>query len=127
MKIKSSFIILKGVRLHGFIGVGEQEKVVGNDYLLDIRIEYPYQAAVNSDDLTHTLNYAAVYELVKRVLDEPCNLLEYAAGKIGKSLFQTFEEILSIDIKLLKLAPPMGADCYGAGVELHLTNEKNRL
>lgn len=126
MKVSSSYILLKGVRFHGFIGVGEQEKIAGNDYLLDLRIEYPYQKAMKSDGLSHTLSYADVYNTVKTVMHKPCNLLEYAAGNIGTLLFTTFPEIITLDITLLKINPPMGADCETAGVELHLINDKSR-
>ena len=33
----------------------------------------------------------------------------------------------SIDLKLVKLNPPMGADSDGAGVELHLINDKTEV
>ena len=36
-----------------------------------------------------------------------------------KAIEKTFPEVTSIDLKLTKLNPPMGADCDGAGVEIH--------
>jgi dihydroneopterin aldolase len=54
----------------------------------------------------------------------PSNLLEHVAGRIAKAVMAAYPEILSVDIKLTKTNPPMGADCKGAGVEIHLINDK---
>jgi dihydroneopterin aldolase len=54
----------------------------------------------------------------------PSNLLEHVAGRIAKAVMSAYPEILSVDIKLTKTNPPMGADCKGAGVEIHLINDK---
>ena len=43
-----------------------------------------------------------------------------AANLIIDNLKSSFPLIQTIDLKLTKLNPPMGADCNGAGVELHI-------
>ena len=123
MVISTSYILLRGVHFHAFIGVGEQERSVGNDYILDLRIGYSLANAMESDDVMDTLNYAEVYDLIKNVMQHPMKLLEAAAGCIVDNLTATYKGIESIDLKLIKLNPPMGADCEGAGVELHLINK----
>lgn len=55
----------------------------------------------------------------------PVKLLEYAAHNIEVELGKQFPKIEEIHLQLTKLNPPMGADCYGAGVELHVINEKS--
>ena len=72
-----------------------------------------------------TLNYATVYEAVASEMMIPSNLLEHVAGRIGTHLLDMFPEIKDIDLSITKLNPPMGADCTGAGVEVHLINDKN--
>jgi len=123
MVISTSYILLRGVCFHAFIGVGEQERCVGNDFILDLRIGYSLANAMKSDDVMDTLNYAEVYDLIKNVMQHPMKLLEAAAGCIVDNLTATYKGIESIDLKLIKLNPPMGADCEGAGVELHLINK----
>ena len=123
MVISTSYILLRGVHFHAFIGVGEQERCVGNDYIRDLRRGYSLANAMESDDVLDTLNYAEVYDLIKNVMQHPMKLLEAAAGCIVDNLTATYKGIESIDLKLIKLNPPMGADCEGAGVELHLINK----
>ena len=126
MELTSTYILLQGLQYHAFIGVGEQEQVVGNDYVLDLRLGYPFAAAMESDVVDDTLNYADVFNVVSEVMKQPSKLLEAAAGKIVKELCARYKRLESIDLKLVKRNPPMGADCDSAGVELHLINDKTK-
>ena len=61
----------------------------------------------------------------RREMEKPSQLLEHVAGRIGRCLIDSYPVIEEVDIEIMKINPPMGADCDGAGVELHLTNGKN--
>ena len=124
MKIKNSCIFLNGLRFHAFHGVMPQERLTGNDYRVDLKIDFPLEKAVGSDDVNDTLNYATVYAAVKEEMDVPSQLIERVAYRIADRLFRTFKVINEVEIKVEKCNPPMGADCEGAGVELHLINDK---
>ena len=60
-------------------------------------------------------------------MSEPCNLVEHAAFKMAERMMKRWPQITTVDVKLIKINPPMGADCDGAGVELHLINDKTQL
>ena len=124
MKLMSSKIYLRNVRFHAFHGVSPQEGIVGNDYLVNLVLDYDFSSAMKTDDLQGTLNYAEVYKIVDQEMGVPSQLLERVAYRIGDRLSRKFTSITSINIKLTKLNPPFGADCKGAGVELHLINDK---
>lgn len=124
MRIKESFVRLERVRLHGLHGVLPQERRVGNDYELSLRIGYPLQAAMQSDRVEDTLNYASVYDLVREEFAKPSALIEHVAARLADALFAAFPAITTIDLLLTKRNPPMGAACDGASVELHLINDK---
>ena len=127
MELTSTYILLQGLQYHAFIGVGEQEQVVGNDYVLDLRLGYPFAAAMESDVVNDTLHVADVFNVVSEVMKQPSKLLEAAAGKIVKELCARYKRLESIDLKLVKRNPPMGADCDSTGVELHLINDKTKV
>ena len=38
---------------------------------------------------------------------------------MAEAIGKTFPQVTSIDLELIKLNPPMGADCEGASVEIH--------
>lgn len=124
MAVKSSYILLENVKFYALHGVLPQERKVGNDYQVSLRIGYDISRAMVSDDVNDTLNYAEVYQLMSQEMSVPSALLERVAGRIGDRLFRKFPAIQSIDLTIIKVNPPMGADSEGAGVEVHLINDK---
>lgn len=124
MKLMSSKIYLRNVRFHAFHGVLPQERIVGNDYLVNLVLDYDFSSAMKTDDLQGTLNYAEVYQKVKEEMAVPSKLLEHVAGRIAHRLFSDFPEIQKLQLSITKVNPPMGADSDGAGVEVVLTNDK---
>lgn len=119
-----TYIRLEKLRFRAFHGVLPQERTVGGDFEVTLRIGYPWQQAMESDVVGDTLDYAAVYRLVRAEMALPSQLLEHVAGRIVKALLRDFPQITSVDLWLTKVTPPMGADSEGAGVELHLINDK---
>lgn len=115
--VQSSSIFLRSLRFHAFHGVMEQERTVGNDYLVDVRIGCQLAKAMESDDVNDTVNYAEVYGVIREEMRQPSRLLENVVGRIGRRLLDEFPMIETLDLKLTKVNPPMGADCDGAGVE----------
>jgi len=97
------------------------------EYVLDLRLGYPFATAMKSDDVADTLNYAEAFNVIREVMKQPARLLESVAGSIVEALCAAFPMLSSIDLKLVKLNPPMGADSDGAGVELHLINDKTEV
>lgn len=126
MLVTSSYIFLKNLHFHAYHGVLPQENIIGNDYIVNVRIKYGMNRVIVSDNLTDTISYADVFECIKQEMNVPSKLLEHVAGRIGNRLIKEYPQIETIDIKLMKRNPPMGSDCDGAGVELHLVNEKTK-
>lgn len=124
MKLMSSKIYLRNVRFRAFHGVLPQEGIVGNDYLVNLVLDYDFSSAMQTDDLQGTLNYAEVYQKVREEMAVPSKLLEHVAGRIAHRLFSDFPEIQKLQLSITKVNPPMGADSDGAGVEVVLTNDK---
>lgn len=124
MTLKESYIYITDLRFHAFHGVMPQERLVGNDYSIDIKIGYDVSDAMISDEVDDTLNYAEVYQIVDQEMGVPSKLVERVAYRICDRLFRKYASISSINIRLTKLNPPFGADCKGAGIELHLINDK---
>ena len=122
MKLERSYITLKGLRFRAFHGVLPQERLTGGDFLVTVKVGYPLATAMASDDVADTLNYAALYDLVAQEKAKPSKLLEHVAGRIAKAIEKAFPQVSSIDLKVTKLNPPMGADCEGAEVEIKIGN-----
>lgn len=120
--LSDGYISLRNVRFHAFHGVLPQERQVGGDFLVTVRVGYPLERAMETDRVDDTLDYSVLYALVEREMSEPSKLLEHVAGRIVKAVTASFPEVTSVDLELTKLNPPMGADCDGAAVEVHFKN-----
>ena len=121
MMFSDGYISLRDVRFHAFHGVLPQERRVGGDFLVTVRVGYPLERAMETDNVDDTLDYSALYALVEREMTEPSKLLEHVAGRIVKAITTSFPEVTSVDLELTKLNPPMGADSEGAAVEVHFS------
>lgn len=116
-------VFLDEVRFHAFHGVMPQERAVGADFTVWLTVGYDFVKAAESDDLSDTISYADLYEVVRSEMDKPSQLLEHVALRIVKAVASRWPKVEKIDIRLAKDNPPMGADCKGAGVEIHFINK----
>lgn len=105
-------------RMHFFAyhGVSSQERRVGNDYEVSLRVRYPFEQAMVSDNLDDTLNYAALYALVAAEMARPSALLEHVAGRICRALSERFPAIIGGTLRVAKLTPPIAGEIGEAAV-----------
>ena len=59
-------IHVSGIRSYAYHGCNEEEARIGGAYLVDIEIETDFEAAALTDDLSKTVDYVEVYEVVKK-------------------------------------------------------------
>ena len=124
MFLNESYIYINDLRFHAFHGVMPQERLTGNDYSVDLCVGYDVSSAMLSDDVNDTINYAGLYEIVRQEMSVPSQLVERVAFRIADRISRRYPDVSRMDVKVTKLNPPFGADCHGAGVELHLINDK---
>ena len=116
----NSEIILKDMLFFAYHGLLPQEAVVGNEYIVNLTLTVDISKAMQSDDVNDTVNYAEVYQIVEAEMQQRSKLLEHVASRIAHSLLTVFPTILSVDLRLEKLHPPMGADIHSASIRLVL-------
>lgn len=114
----NGIIEIDSLRLFARHGVAEQERIVGNTFEISMRLRYPTDNAVQSDEISDTLNYASVIDVVKREMAVPSRLLEHAAGRIVRALKSEFPLISGGLVKLTKINPPCGVELKGVSVIL---------
>lgn len=123
MKINSSYIFLKDICCYAYHGVAPQENIIGNEYIINLKLKVNISRAMRTDDVVDTVNYAEIHEAVKAEMAIPSKLLEHVSGRIVEKLFERFPDIEEIELRLSKRNPPMGADIDAAGVELRCSRE----
>ncbi len=98
-------VILKDLFLFGYHGVHPLEKKVGTSFTMNITIGLAVSQSIIS--IEDTLDYARVYETVKREFNLVEDLLEVLLERIISSIKKLSKHITDIDITLEKLNAPI--------------------
>ena len=118
-------IILKGIRFHGYHGVAEAERQLGQKYEIDLEMMTDLATAGKTDDLAHTIDYAQVVQLVIEIGTQGSfQLFETLAETIAEAVLAQFQ-IEEVRIAVKKLSPPIEPTLTYAGVEIHRTRKPN--
>ncbi|MDD2564134.1 MAG: dihydroneopterin aldolase [Salinivirgaceae bacterium] len=112
-------IELEQMEFFSYHGCYEQEQVVGNYFLVDLKFNTDSNAAIKSDDINDTVSYLTIYELIKDEMKKKSKLLEHVAGRIIDRLYTEFpEKISDVTIKIRKMNPPLGGKLNNVSVTL---------
>jgi dihydroneopterin aldolase len=118
--VKNNFVMdcieLKNMVFHACHGVMEQEKTVGNTFTVSMELYLDLSVAGQSDYLKDTINYADVFEIVKKEMAVSSDLLEHVAVRIISAVKKVFPQVLEIQIRLAKIRPPVGGEMEEAAV-----------
>ena len=118
-------IIIKGLKLFAYHGVNPEEKIDGQNFILDITAELDVKKAQLSDNVEHTVSYAKIIKTVKAVFTEKSyNLIETAANKVGMAIMQEYPKLRSVTVLLKKPEAPINADFDYVAVEDTITREQ---
>lgn len=98
-------VILKDLILFGYHGVHPLEKKVGTPFSMNITIDLAVNLPINS--IEDTLDYAKVYETIKREFNQVEDLLEVLLERIISAIQQLSKQITLIDVTLEKLNAPI--------------------
>ena len=114
-------IRIEEMEFYSFHGCYEEERIVGNRFLVDLTMETDCTRACLTDDIADALNYQTAYDLVKEEMKTKSYLLEHIACRILDALFSRFPQLESATVKVSKLTPPMGGKIRSVAVELTRT------
>lgn len=113
---------ITGITAYGFHGVAPEEKVLGQQFLVDVELAMDLGVAGRSDDLADTLNYVSVVERVRDLVGGPSlNLIEAVAERIAAGLL-TFPMIKSVTVQLSK--PHIPAPQFGGHVSVRIYRQR---
>lgn len=103
-------IHIKGIKLYGYHGCLPEEGKIGTNYIIDIEIETDFMAAANQDDLSKTVDYCDVYNVVKREMSIRSKLIEHVGKRIHEAIRDEIKGINKLKVEIKKLRPPMNGD-----------------
>jgi 7,8-dihydroneopterin aldolase/epimerase/oxygenase len=99
-------IELNNLHFHAFHGLYAEEKKTGNEFEVNLCVScIPVEGTIT--DLTHTVNYTKLYELLKAEMQKPRELLETFVMEVTEQIYSSFPQIKKVKIGIAKLHPPI--------------------
>ena len=112
-------ILMQGLRFYAFHGVNPEETRLGQRFIVDLELGVDTQAAGTTDDLTHTVNYSAVYNDVKAVVEgRTFKLIEAVAEAVAAQVLERYP-VQHIMVRVRKPEAPIPAHMDWVAVEIH--------
>lgn len=109
-------ISLLNLKFHSRIGVFDQERVVGNEFEVNVRISYDADTFI-PEKLSSTISYAEVYEEIKNEMATERLLLETVATNIAGRICGRWSAVNELQVNIIKCAPPIPGINGSCGVE----------
>lgn len=105
---------------YGYHGAREEERRLGQRFLVDVELRLDLAAAGRSDDLAQTVDYAQVYRAVRGVVEGPARrLIEAVAEGVADELLGRFAAVQEVRVRVRKpWAPIAGSQIGWVGVEV---------
>ena len=111
-------ISVEGIELRGRCGVTPEERAVGQLLVVDIRHEPVASPGAQSDDLSGTVDYGWVVDVVRDIVeDHEFNLLERLADVIAEAVWAPLD-LAFLEVAVTKPAPPVAIPIAAARVEV---------
>lgn len=118
-------IVLKNLMFYGYHGVLDEEKRIGQKFLLDVNLYANLRKAGESDDVNDTVHYGEAFELIKQVVEqERYNLIEAVAERICQRIFAKFAAVQEIEVIVKKPAAPVPGIFDYFAVEVRRTRDE---
>ena len=103
----SDQITLRGMRFLGRHGVSLAERLEPQPFEVDVILTVDLSSAADSDELADTVDYSAVFETVRGIVEEASfRLIEALAGAIASSIIGTFT-IDEVEVAVRKPKAPL--------------------
>lgn len=106
---------LNDLCFNSFHGIYDEEKILGNDYMIDASVEFHEELQV-INSINSTINYVDIYNIIRERMGVPTPLLETVIMEIGNEIHNEFPQAKSINISIKKMYPPIEGIRGSAGV-----------
>jgi dihydroneopterin aldolase len=112
-------IHLEQLHFYSFHGLYQEEKLIGNDYTVDIILDHqPTKKIIHS--IEETIDYSKVYEMIVQRMKTPTDLLETIATEFCYEIMKKYDSVQNIHFSIKKLHPPISQLIGNVGVSFQL-------
>lgn len=100
-------IEIEGMDFFAYHGCFKEERVIGTRFTVDAWLNTDTSESEVSDDLKHTVNYQAVYAVIRSEMEQHSHLLEHVGRRIIDAIYRDFDTVTHVRIKVSKLNPAL--------------------
>ena len=104
-----ALIQIEDMEFFAYHGCFKEERIIGSRFKVDISIHTDTSEAEIEDKLNKTINYQAIYSLVKAEMEIKSHLLEHVGRRIINSVLKNYPLIDNVKVKVMKLNPSLTA------------------
>ncbi|MCH7903003.1 MAG: dihydroneopterin aldolase [Armatimonadetes bacterium] len=117
-------VLVSGLEITGHHGVTQDERAHGCRLKIDVCAEVD-GSADETDDVGDTVDYGELASLIVEVSDSGSyRTLERLARAVCDEAFQRFPSLLSLEVQIDKLDPPVPFTVGSLGVRLKMTRPR---
>lgn len=112
-------ISLRDVIFYAGHGLFEEEKKLGNRFKVNLSLFLPFSEEVNRDEISGTISYVDMFNILKEEMELSRNLLETLCASIVKKIKLKYPQIIRGSLSIEKMNPPIAGMIGSAEVTLH--------
>ena len=113
-------IHLKALKFYAYHGLHTGEDILGGEYEVSLSVKYVPQNKIVKE-ISETVDYVALYQLVKERMAISTPLLETIGTEIANHIISRFPIVSSVEISIFKLHPPIEQFEGSVGIAYRLT------
>jgi dihydroneopterin aldolase len=111
-------ITLEEMEFRAYHGCYDLEQKVGNHFVVNISITTELGCVADEDAVEKAVNYLAVYEITREVMRHTCRTIESVAQNIIAAVRERYPQIVDMECRVTKVAPPLGGKVGRVSVTL---------
>lgn len=101
---------VENIRVYAYHGCLKEETQIGSEYRVDISVKADLSKASMSDNLSDTVDYVQINQIVKEEMKIASKLLEHVAQRIMARIFTEIKLVSKSKVFISKINPPIGGD-----------------
>lgn len=110
-------IRINNIQVYAYHGCLPEEEIIGGEYRVDVAVHYDFSNAILDDDLSKTVDYVVVSQVVQEEMKIRVKLIETVLDRILRSLKNKYPDTNKIWVKVTKIAAPIPGQVESVSVE----------
>ena len=98
-------ICLDNLQFHSFHGLHEEERILGNKFVVNVALSIEAGNQINAID--QTIDYELLYMIIKTRMEQPTPLLETLAGELADRIMASDQRIKNVSVTIQKKYLPI--------------------